>query len=394
MKEAIIISFFDSENIGDIILSEKLYQEYKKKIKVKRIDFLTGKLMNESKKYITINKINENNYNNEKTIKYKLKKNNIISEIVNLKDSLKTIKNIDWSSVEKEIKSTDILIIGGGNMLMGLSYDFPMILNKYTKIAKKFNKEIRIVSVGVGPFKNKIVTNIVKQSVKNIKHISTRDKISQEKLQAITKRADILLSCDPALLYDNITNMNKKEKIGVSIYPYKDPYLNTKGNSKEYEKYITEFANLINDIHIRFNKEIVLFSTEANDYKCVKEVYDKLYNTTKSDTTISYIYSFDQVIELYNQIKILIGTRLHSMIIAYTQEIPLIGLSWQPKVDGFFEYIEKDSYKFNIADIGEKNKEILDKCIYINNNYEKYINEIRKRKSKIINEFNINLVDL
>lgn len=392
MKNAVLISFFESENIGDIILSEKLFEEFTKKARINKIDFVTGKCKRKFKCSIDgnpyIKKINKINKINK--IKNKLKSIGLVKEIVDYKNSIKCIRAIDWVSVEKEIVKSDILIIGGGNMLMGLSYDFPFIFKKYVEIAKKHNKDISVVSVGVGPFKNKLTKTIIKRSLKDVKHITTRDKRSKELLIDITKNKEINVACDPAMLCENKTRDENKTQIAFSVYPYQESSLNIDGNDYKYEAYINELADLVNETYIKFQREIILFSTEKNDYKAVEHLYSKVHPDIKNSVTIRYVDCLNDIINVYNDTLVLIGTRLHSMIIAYTQLVPIIGLSWQPKVDGFFEYIDRGDYNFNIKDIKKERENILNKCDICIKNYNSQVNDIVNKKKDISKDFNIN----
>lgn len=386
MKKAVLISFFESENIGDIILSEKLFEEFSKKARINKIDFVTGKCNREIKSSISgslyIKKTNK--------IKNKLKSIGLIKELVDYKNSIKCIRAIDWVRVEEEIVKSDILIIGGGNMLMGLSYDFPFIFKRYIEIAKKHNKDISVVSVGVGPFKNKLTKIIINRSLKDVKHITTRDKKSKELLIDITKNKEINIACDPAMLCENKTRDENKTQIAFSVYPYQDSNLNVNGDNYKYEAYINELADLVNETYLKFQRKIILFSTEKNDYKAVEDLYSKLPSDIKNSVNIRYVECLNDIINVYNDTLVLIGTRLHSMIIAYTQLIPIIGLSWQPKVDGFFEYIDREEYNFSIKDIKKENENILNKCDICIKNYKSQVNDIINKKKDISKDFNIN----
>lgn len=42
---------------------------------------------------------------------------------------------------------------------------------------------------------------------------------------------------------------------------------------------------------------------------------------------------------------------MHSMILALTQYVPIIGLSWQKKVDSLFQMIGMEDYVYDIKDV-------------------------------------------
>src|SRR5699024_2563931 len=73
-----------------------------------------------------------------------------------------------------------------------------------------------------------------------------------------------------------------------------------------------------------------------------------------------YISAPSELLELYGTLKILIGTRMHSMIIALTQRIPIIGISWQQKVDSLFEICNDSNSVFKYEMLGDSVQKIVE----------------------------------
>lgn len=379
MKKAVLISFFQSSNLGDIILSKKLYDEINLKRDVIRIDFVSGKEIKITKDII---KFSNNNRATNNSFKEKLKKVRFIMELIDVKNTFKCLRAVNWEKVNRVIECCDDVIIGGGNMIMGLSYDFIFLFYKYILIAKKYNKNINVVCVGVGPFKNRIQKKVIKKALSGINNIFARDLISKEILDEIIGDIKVRVSGDPALLCDNFCTKENKEYIAISVYPHQKDK-----NKSLYYKYLSELADLIQKINDEFDKDIVLFSTEINDYEAVYDLYSQVKSKTKIELKIVEIKSFDDLILLYNRTEILIGTRLHSIIIAYSQSIPIIGLAWQGKVWGFFDYIDKESNVFDINDISGNMDMIIAVCRNIFNNYEEECKGIYTNKKKLKAKF-------
>lgn len=387
MRKAVLISFFQSSNLGDIILSNKLYEEISLKRDIIRIDFVSGKNIKSTKDIIEIPSEKKiNNY-----IKERIKNVKFVTEIIDIKNTFKCLKRVNWKDVSKKIESCDDVIIGGGNMIMGLSYDFIFLFYKYILLAKKKNKNINVVCVGVGPFKNSIQKLIIKSTLKGIKNISTRDLKSKELIKGIDESIKVNVSGDPALLcqsFNSIDNMKNREFISISVYPHlKDK------NNLLYSKYLNELEQLIEKVNNEFQNDIVLFSTEVNDYEAVYDLYS-LVNRHKPNIKLKVIEikSLKDLMALYSKTKILIGTRLHSIIIAYSQSIPVIGLAWQDKVWGFFNYINKENNVFDINSISESYSAIIDNCKKIFNYYEQECRSIDINKKKLKDKFSDSLM--
>jgi len=131
--KCILISFFNSHNIGDVVISDMLYKLLSKKYKVDRFSYTGGPLV--------LNNTN-NVFVNNSNIKGKLKL--IISNALNRihlgaiikKYSYINLKKIYLEEFESKICKNDILVIGGGNMIFDI--------NKYSRSGFKFLKFIEL----------------------------------------------------------------------------------------------------------------------------------------------------------------------------------------------------------------------------------------------------------
>lgn len=75
-----------------------------------------------------------------------------------------------------------------------------------------------------------------------------------------------------------------------------------------------------------------------------------------------------EMMSIMNCFDICIGMRLHTLIYAVVNAVPLIGLVYDPKISSFMEYTKQTRY-LNVEDAcAEKIIEILDECV---ENYDK-----------------------
>lgn len=299
------------------------------------------------------------------------------------------IKKFDLSSYEEKIKQADVLIIGGGNMIFDLDeFSLSAIrFDKFIKIAKKYNKKVFAISLGIGPFQTKQQELEAVKSLSKCDYITFRDQASLDIFNKYKKGSfSSYLSIDPVFLLPNQTKKieNEDKIIGLNI-------INSKligDNVQEYEKVINEYAELADRLTKKIDVKIILFSTELSDYPAVYDVYDKLRSNEK--IKVCYITEIDGLLDLYSSFSLLIGTRMHSMIIAFTQQIPIIGFSWQKKVEAMFEIIDSKECLFNYNEIGVKTDEIIFLCQkkLTDLNYEK--EQIVSKLKKIRDKDNIN----
>jgi len=60
------------------------------------------------------------------------------------------------------------------------------------------------------------------------------------------------------------------------------------------------------------------------------------------------VHGMEDLLRVYSKTKVVIGSRMHSMIIAMTQGIPVIGLCWQAKIKSLFDMLEINEFLFEI----------------------------------------------
>lgn len=137
-----LVSFFNTSNMGDLLISKSLKDKVERYGDVRTVDYLgTG----EVNKKLELN-YNKNEYSNSlsslknklKTILISLKLEEYALKLLDKKSSNK-INDIKY---ENNIIQSDALIIGGGNMIFDLS---PLTLSGsrfeyYINVAKEANK--------------------------------------------------------------------------------------------------------------------------------------------------------------------------------------------------------------------------------------------------------------
>lgn len=343
--KCILVGFFNSPNIGDCVIADTLY-------KVVSSEFVTEKYSYSGNPDIVtnINDISSTNLPKSKNKRAQiydgLKRFNLTLPII-LYRKLKRPTNY-LASFETKIRNVDILVIGGGNMIFDKDKysNSAFRFNEFISIAKKNNTIVFAISIGIGPFETLYQEKSAIMALKKCDYISFRDQKSYDIYAKYTNDVkNVFLSVDPvfSIPYTIKPNVSNVVTIGLNIFNSK--LIND--NDKEYKQLIAGYVKLARELTEILGVRIVLFSTDLQDYGAVYDVYN--HCADKQNIEVRDINGFDSLIELYSDISILIGTRMHSMIIAFTQHIPIIGLSWQPKVDALFDIIDsKDCvYKYD-----------------------------------------------
>lgn len=229
------------------------------------------------------------------------------------------ISRNDYIKILAAIKRCDIVICGGGTILQDVTssrslYYYLLVI----WLAKKYNKKIAFFSNGFGPItKNKELTSKVCNQANDI---IVRDEKSKAMMLEMGINKKIYVSTDIVFNFEKTPNIKKKKKIAVSLRPWK------------YSKnFVEQISKAINNL-IDKGYYIDFISLHKNtDEKVLKQVIDKI--DRKDRVCLYKSNSYRQVMDRIGQSRIMIGMRLHANIFALINDMPIITINYDPKIE-------------------------------------------------------------
>ena len=388
--KATLVSFIDSSNIGDRLIAETLSEQLLTGIEIKKYSY---KLIEESQV-----KINKNLVRRSKPhdIYYKYFRQlplikNVVSKGKWVRSRRRMYDSEDIQRFEAALQQSDFLMIGGGNAIFDLS---PATLSaqrfdQVVSLAKQHQLPIFVSSIGIGPFSTKKQQNAAIATLKKCDFVSFRDKRSLEYLKNAGHPA-AYASVDPVFLLPEVETFEQlkaqkklQQRIGICVIDYRI----TGCSRKDYLNYLKDMKNLIHDLAAA-KKEIMLFSSEVQDYETIETLYVEFLKDPQ--VNVVFVKEKEDLLALYQSLNLVIGTRMHSMIVAVSQFVPIIGLSWQQKVVEMFKNLGIEEDVLAIADLSKK-REILSKKIDEKlENTDQELIEMRRHKEEMRRAFAIN----
>lgn len=388
--KATLVSFIDSSNIGDRLIAETLSEQLLTGIEIKKYSY---KLIEESQV-----KINKNLVRRSKPhdIYYKYFRQlplikNVVSKGKWIRSRRRMYDSEDIQRFEAALQQSDFLMIGGGNAIFDLS---PATLSaqrfdQVVSLAKQHQLPIFVSSIGIGPFSTKKQQNAAIATLKKCDFVSFRDKRSLEYLKNAGHPA-AYASVDPVFLLPEVETFEQlkaqkklQQRIGICVIDYRI----TGCSRKDYLNYLKDMKNLIHDLAAA-KKEIILFSSEVQDYETIETLYAEFLKDPQ--VNVVFVKEKEDLLALYQSLNLVIGTRMHSMIVAVSQFVPIIGLSWQQKVVEMFKNLGIEEDVLAIANLSKK-REILSKKIDEKlENTDQELIEMRRHKEEMRRAFAIN----
>ena len=258
-----------------------------------------------------------------------------------------------------EILTSRLLISGGGSLLQDItSIKSPRYYLGVIRIALFLGKNVMVYSQGIGPLtaeKNRIRT----AKVLNRCHaITLRDERSAALLSDLGVRRDTPVTCDPVMALDreDIYDEASKEdlhKLGLFDNPNVDlnPLLFVSIRCWEDDRHIAPVAEFL-DAQAREGWNVLLVPAHyPEDSDAVAMLSARM---TARPICIDKLLTAREFIALTALADRVFSMRLHGLICAMAMGTPIIGLSYDPKVDAFMEQAGLERYCLSFDDFDVK----------------------------------------
>lgn len=297
---------------------------------------------------------------------------------------VEAVHRFKFKGVFNAIKNANLFISGGGSLLQDITSTRSLLYYlALIKLAKIFNKPVMIYANGIGPIDRVVNRYLTKKALNGVDLITVRDNNSMEFIKDLgVSNNNIKVTADPVFTLeaapkDRINQIFTKENIphngkfiGVSIRKW--------SNSKNLTTIISQ---AIKSIIKEYKANIILIPMHyPEDLEISKEIQDIV--DEENCYIIAGKYNVEEIMGIINELEIIIAMRLHSLIYAATQEIPMVGLSYDPKVDGILRSLNMD-YICNVESLDYN--ELLGKVDYVWTNRSALKEEL-KRQDKDLKE--------
>ncbi len=258
-----------------------------------------------------------------------------------------------YKNNKRYVSQFDLLIIGGGGILMDFYRREAHLYGAYAMMAKNSNVPYIVYGCGAGPLDTFIGRTIIKVMCRYAANISVRDPESKELLQKIGVKKDVEVIGDPAFtLKQERENYAKvPRKIGISAVPYYNANYWPKGNIEKYDVYTTSMAKNIDALLEVHDVDITFFATKyPQDVTVTKDIQKKMRYKERVSILDENLYP-ERLLEVVGEQDVVIGTRLHSLILATDAETPVLAISYHVKVRDFMSLVNASHRCLSMEDI-------------------------------------------
>lgn len=250
------------------------------------------------------------------------------------------INRFNLFSIFGVMKNSRLFINGGGSLIQdntssrSLFYYLGMIW-----LAKKLDMKVMLYANGIGPLNKETNRKLTKKVLNHVDVITLREELSLEELHSVgINKPKVTITADPAL---TIEPENEEHIIRILANEGIDPGGELVGFSVrkwwDHEKYEETIAGLADYLIDRYNvKPLFIPMHFPEDVHIIENIVSKMKG---KGYVIKNKPSVSEMLGIIRKTQLLIGMRLHALIFAAGLGIPIVGMVYEPKVEGFLQYI-------------------------------------------------------
>ncbi|MBE8955280.1 MAG: polysaccharide pyruvyl transferase CsaB [Quinella sp. 2Q5] len=246
----------------------------------------------------------------------------------------------DICAIIKKIRAADLLISGGGSLLQNVTSG--RSLYYYLAIiffALAFGCKVMLYAQGIGPIRGTFARKLTELIVNRVDLITVRDRGSLAELERLNiTRPKIFLTADPVLaMRPAPLDIGKKilarhsvaeggKLVGVAIRHWADS-----GNFQR------ELAAALDHLAEETAAKIIFLPMKfPEDIRAARDVAALM---TTPAAVLDEEFSTREILSLVGCMDVLIGVRLHALIFAGLMGVPMLGISYDPKIERFLDSV-------------------------------------------------------
>lgn len=248
---------------------------------------------------------------------------------------------------EKNLEGADLVVIGGGNLLVDFDLNFPTKIASVIELTATRKIPYAIYGVGVSPDWSASGTAMMKRALQMHQpaYVSVRDKASQKAFEELFGDC---ISCpvhvvkDPGILvsrYVEDTRRSEVKSVGLCI---------TSAVALRYHSELDTSDDALCDFYEKLIKalntrgfNVTLFANGApEDRSFLAENRDRFQNLrSERSVSVAEAVTPHELLSIIQCQDAIVAHRMHALIAAFSYNIPIIALRWDRKIDSFMKEV-------------------------------------------------------
>lgn len=248
------------------------------------------------------------------------------------------VYRLNYPEIARVMSRSDLLISGGGSLLQDVTSDRSLYYYlSIMMLAKRLHKPVMLYAQGIGPVRGTLAKNAMRVIGNMVDLITVRDEGSRLELASLgVTKPPVHVTADPVLAMHPVDAEIGRSilrrygaegaapLIGLSVREWKD-----------WTYYKQVLASAADQIIEEYGARVVLIPMQwPDDLEAARKIAVRMKH---KPALLPDEYTTSELLSLVGNLDILIGIRLHALIFAAVMHVPMIGVSYDPKIDRFLE---------------------------------------------------------
>jgi len=232
------------------------------------------------------------------------------------------------------LENQDLLIIGGGNLLMDLFSNAVDLIENITLAAHLSSTQYCFAGVGAGPISQASSAARLASCLAPAQHVVVRDSLSQTLCAGPLQRADTLCAPDLAFaLPPYECHAPRRDVLAVNLAAVGAPTWPAR-DAHGYQLYLDGMTRLVlNAVELTQPACIEIITTNPAVDRCAaQDLVRRLAGQTPLSVLNPVLRDVTDILDAFGRAKLAISTRLHAGILAALAGAPVLPVAYQPKV--------------------------------------------------------------
>lgn len=251
---------------------------------------------------------------------------------------------LNRSAIRRELASADLLLVGGGNLVMDLFPRWPTMLSYVCDLAVEAEVPYHLLGVGAAPIDTDTGRTELLRVLNNADSVTFRDSVSRTYCEQVLAFTDGDTGPDLAFGIKPVTaeDTRKADQLMLNLaalyspaWPEQDPAL--------FKRYIDQYLSLTLDLCSRLNiEQVAIFNSNYPlDQLAVNAFCREFERLDPQSVKLSVMngrYKVADLITACSEARYALVTRLHAGILSKISGARLFAIAYQPKVRDVLEH--------------------------------------------------------
>lgn len=247
---------------------------------------------------------------------------------------------LDIPAIMKALHAADLLISGGGSLLQNVTsrrslYYYLGIIS----LARMMGRPVMLYAQGIGPIYGTMARKVMNWVGNHVNLITVRDKGSLEELADLgIHRPPIECTADPVLAIHRVGTEGGREILRKFHADGAKPVVGLAVREwRGWKRYKEVLAKTVDQVVRELDARVVFLPMQYPEDVRAAESIAAL--AQEPCTVLPDEYTTGELLSLVGNMDVMLCIRLHALIFAGVMEIPMIGISYDPKIDRFLSSI-------------------------------------------------------